>query len=234
MIIFDQDWNPQMDKQAVARAHRVGQKHEVLVLRFITTSAVEENMEMRCKEKLEMERKIIGAGGFAGGAKDAKKAGKGGKAEEKGGSHMTSQADFLRKLIEDARAAEAAEAERRQRLGLDKKDGDDDMDGGKKKVAAADYAASAGSRYTATGFAELDDMLERHTSERAGFAGVDKKLGLEKVVAEDKSKNVKSGKDVEGDTEGVTRALVASNRLMRVDEVPEGFIIQEDSEEDDD
>ena len=61
-----------MDKQAVARAHRVGQKHEVLVMRFITTSAVEENMEMRCKEKLEMERKIIGAGGFAGGAKGDK------------------------------------------------------------------------------------------------------------------------------------------------------------------
>ncbi len=57
VIIFDQDWNPQNDRQAIGRAHRVGQKREVRVLRFITTSAVEEIMEQRCREKLEMEKK---------------------------------------------------------------------------------------------------------------------------------------------------------------------------------
>ena len=30
VIIFDSDWNPQMDLQAQDRAHRIGQKNEVL------------------------------------------------------------------------------------------------------------------------------------------------------------------------------------------------------------
>jgi SWI/SNF-related matrix-associated actin-dependent regulator of chromatin subfamily A protein 2/4 len=29
VIIFDSDWNPQMDQQAEDRAHRIGQKKEV-------------------------------------------------------------------------------------------------------------------------------------------------------------------------------------------------------------
>ena len=31
VIIFDSDWNPQMDLQAQARAHRIGQMREVCV-----------------------------------------------------------------------------------------------------------------------------------------------------------------------------------------------------------
>ncbi|KAG0485560.1 hypothetical protein HPP92_009639 [Vanilla planifolia] len=34
VIIFDSDWNPQMDQQAEDRAHRIGQKKEVRVLRW--------------------------------------------------------------------------------------------------------------------------------------------------------------------------------------------------------
>lgn len=29
VIIFDSDWNPQNDLQAQARAHRIGQRHQV-------------------------------------------------------------------------------------------------------------------------------------------------------------------------------------------------------------
>ncbi|XP_028065128.1 lymphocyte-specific helicase-like [Camellia sinensis] len=36
VIIFDTDWNPQVDLQAQARAHRIGQKKDVLVLRLET------------------------------------------------------------------------------------------------------------------------------------------------------------------------------------------------------
>ena len=42
VIIFDSDWNPQMDKQAEDRAHRIGQKKQVLVMRFITNTKIEE------------------------------------------------------------------------------------------------------------------------------------------------------------------------------------------------
>ena len=44
VIIFDSDWNPQMDLQAMARAHRIGQKMEVRVLRLITASPIEEKI----------------------------------------------------------------------------------------------------------------------------------------------------------------------------------------------
>jgi len=64
VILFDMDWNPQNDKQAIARVHRVGQTRECRVIRLVTDSAVERLMEQRCQEKLEMERKIMGAGMF--------------------------------------------------------------------------------------------------------------------------------------------------------------------------
>jgi len=64
VVLFDIDWNPQNDKQAVARVHRVGQVREVRVIRLLTDSRVEQHMEQRCKEKLEMEQKIMGAGMF--------------------------------------------------------------------------------------------------------------------------------------------------------------------------
>jgi len=31
VIIFDSDWNPQNDLQAQARAHRIGQKNQVII-----------------------------------------------------------------------------------------------------------------------------------------------------------------------------------------------------------
>jgi SNF2 family DNA or RNA helicase len=64
VILFDMDWNPQNDKQAIARVHRVGQTREVRVVRLVTDSGVERLMEQRCQEKLEMEEKIMGAGMF--------------------------------------------------------------------------------------------------------------------------------------------------------------------------
>ncbi|KAH6812952.1 P-loop containing nucleoside triphosphate hydrolases superfamily protein [Perilla frutescens var. frutescens] len=38
VIIFDTDWNPQVNLQAQARAHRIGQKKDVLVLRLETVN----------------------------------------------------------------------------------------------------------------------------------------------------------------------------------------------------
>jgi chromodomain-helicase-DNA-binding protein 7 len=68
VIIFDNDWNPQNDLQAIARAHRIGQTHEVKVYRFITKDTYEEQMFNRASKKLGMEQAIFGKGAF----KDAK------------------------------------------------------------------------------------------------------------------------------------------------------------------
>lgn len=35
VIIYDSDWNPQMDLQAMDRAHRIGQMKQVRVYRYI-------------------------------------------------------------------------------------------------------------------------------------------------------------------------------------------------------
>ena len=44
VILFDSDWNPQMDLQAMDRAHRIGQTKPVTVFRFITEGTVEEKI----------------------------------------------------------------------------------------------------------------------------------------------------------------------------------------------
>lgn len=44
VIIYDSDWNPQSDLQAIDRAHRIGQKNEVMVYRLITDQTVDEKM----------------------------------------------------------------------------------------------------------------------------------------------------------------------------------------------
>eukprot|EP01047_Picozoa_sp_COSAG01_P031115 COSAG01_NODE_2195_length_8181_cov_180.569414_6_plen_106_part_00 len=36
VVLYDSDWNPQMDLQAQDRAHRIGQKKPVKVFRLIT------------------------------------------------------------------------------------------------------------------------------------------------------------------------------------------------------
>eukprot|EP00439_Symbiodinium_sp_Y106_P012914 s4321_g1.t2 len=64
VVLFDLDWNPQNDKQAVARVHRVGQTREVRIVRLISESRVERHMAERCTAKLQMEQKILGAGMF--------------------------------------------------------------------------------------------------------------------------------------------------------------------------
>lgn len=35
VVIFDSDWNPQNDLQAQARAHRIGQKNQVCLYRWL-------------------------------------------------------------------------------------------------------------------------------------------------------------------------------------------------------
>ena len=42
VVIYDSDWNPQADLQAQDRAHRIGQKKEVKVFRFVTQDSIEE------------------------------------------------------------------------------------------------------------------------------------------------------------------------------------------------
>ena len=59
VILYDSDWNPQMDLQAMDRAHRIGQKNVVKVYRFITKGTVEERLNERQLIKLKWESLIV-------------------------------------------------------------------------------------------------------------------------------------------------------------------------------
>jgi chromodomain-helicase-DNA-binding protein 1 len=54
-IIFDSDWNPQADLQAMARAHRIGQKSHVMVYRLVSKDTIEEDVLERARRKMILE-----------------------------------------------------------------------------------------------------------------------------------------------------------------------------------
>ncbi|ODM95941.1 Chromatin-remodeling complex ATPase chain Iswi [Orchesella cincta] len=62
VILLDSDWNPQMDLQAMDRAHRIGQTKQVKVFRFITESTVEEKIVERAEIKLRLDKLVIQQG----------------------------------------------------------------------------------------------------------------------------------------------------------------------------
>ncbi|CAI5758178.1 unnamed protein product [Candida verbasci] len=62
VILYDTDWNPQVDLQAMDRAHRIGQKKQVKVYRFITEDAIEEKVLERAAQKLRLDQLVIQQG----------------------------------------------------------------------------------------------------------------------------------------------------------------------------
>merc|ERR1712012_272063 len=65
VLPYDSDWNPQMDLQAMDRAHRIGQKKQVKVFRFVTENTVDEKIVERAAVKLRLDRMVIQAGRLA-------------------------------------------------------------------------------------------------------------------------------------------------------------------------
>ena len=59
IIIYDSDFNPFVDLQAMDRAHRIGQKKEVFVFRFISTHTVEQKIIERQVLRLKLDNLVI-------------------------------------------------------------------------------------------------------------------------------------------------------------------------------
>ena len=59
VIIFDSDWNPQNDLQAMARAHRIGQTRAVRVYRLLTAKTYEMHMFHSASMKLGLDRAVL-------------------------------------------------------------------------------------------------------------------------------------------------------------------------------
>lgn len=66
VILFDSDWNPHQDLQAMDRVHRIGQTKPVLVFRLVTGDTIEQTLLERAKEKLELGNLVIENGRFRG------------------------------------------------------------------------------------------------------------------------------------------------------------------------
>lgn len=55
IVIFDSDFNPHNDVQALNRAHRIGQKNNVMVYRLVCKNSVEERIIEAAKRKLMLD-----------------------------------------------------------------------------------------------------------------------------------------------------------------------------------
>lgn len=62
VVLYDSDWNPQADLQAMDRAHRIGQKKQVKVFRLVTEDAIEEKIIERASQKLRLDQLVIQQG----------------------------------------------------------------------------------------------------------------------------------------------------------------------------
>jgi DNA repair and recombination protein RAD54B len=61
LILFDHDWNPSSDLQALARIYRAGQTRDTYIYRFITTGSIEEKIYQRQISKTTLSGCVIDA-----------------------------------------------------------------------------------------------------------------------------------------------------------------------------
>eukprot|EP00955_Chlamydomonas_euryale_P003858 40132-Chlamydomonas_euryale.AAC.2 len=64
-VLYDSDWNPQWDLQAMARVHRIGQTKPVHVYRLCSEGTVEDRIQRRAEQKLYLDQ-VWCAGGPEG------------------------------------------------------------------------------------------------------------------------------------------------------------------------
>ncbi|WPH03427.1 Hypothetical protein R9X50_00630700 [Acrodontium crateriforme] len=71
LILYDLDWNPAIDLQAMARIHRDGQKRPCFIYRFLTQGAIDEKIFQRQVSKTGLADSIVdGKNGVSGFSKD--------------------------------------------------------------------------------------------------------------------------------------------------------------------
>jgi len=71
VVLYDTCWNPQVDLQAQDRAHRIGQKKQVVIYRLISENTVEERVLARARQKMVLDALVIKERGSDGGLADA-------------------------------------------------------------------------------------------------------------------------------------------------------------------
>ncbi|XP_071450514.1 lymphoid-specific helicase-like [Hetaerina americana] len=64
VILYESDWNPQCDFQAIDRCHRIGQTLPVIVYRLVTSGTIDEKMVELGQAKAKLEALVIDKGKF--------------------------------------------------------------------------------------------------------------------------------------------------------------------------
>ncbi|KAL7423759.1 helicase [Cryptotrichosporon argae] len=71
LVLFDSDWNPSTDLQAMARIHRDGQKKPVYIYRLLTTNTIDEKIYQRQLTKTGLSNQMLERGETKKGGKDS-------------------------------------------------------------------------------------------------------------------------------------------------------------------
>ena len=59
LVLFDNDWNPSIDLQAMSRIHRDGQKRPCYIYRLVTTGCIDEKILQRQLMKIALSKKFL-------------------------------------------------------------------------------------------------------------------------------------------------------------------------------
>ena len=108
-VLHDGDFNPQIDRQAEDRAHRLGQTRPVTVYRMVTSDTVDEQIAQIAQRKLTLDAAVLradgdgGAGGDGGGGEGAPADARESRAQE-----SRSMAALLQGLLAAASADDVA------------------------------------------------------------------------------------------------------------------------------
>jgi SWI/SNF-related matrix-associated actin-dependent regulator of chromatin subfamily A member 5 len=154
VILFDSDWNPQADLQAMDRAHRIGQKKQVYVYRFITENAIEEKVLERAAQKLRLDQLVIQQG-------RAQQPAKGGGSKDELLSMIQHGAE---KVFQEGAAAAAAEIN------------DDDIDAILRH--GEERTAELNSKYEKLGLDELQNFKSESAYEWNGESFIPSKVNV--------------------------------------------------------
>ena len=73
VVLYDSDWNPQADLQAMDRCHRIGQTKPVHVYRLVTEQTVEEKIIERAHQKLKLDAVVVQSDGLEDSKKSSRR-----------------------------------------------------------------------------------------------------------------------------------------------------------------
>ena len=96
VILHDSDFNPEIDRQAIDRAHRIGQERPVTVYRLVCSATVDEKITLIANRKRHMNAALM----------DGDDAGAGGGGDDAGGDDAAEpEASAVTNILADAVSA---------------------------------------------------------------------------------------------------------------------------------